>query len=177
MQPYGQQPTRLLCPRDSPSKNTGVGCHFLSKQLCYRLTEAMSLVWGYMDSACCHVWSPPSMPRSENTVWRRRQGGEVGTRPEIGSLPPYQSLDLDPCVIGDIWGHGKAGHILDMSIVQPKEPKSGKPLQRAQLSSLYSLLNEYFLRATLCQPDSRHWGLSSEHRAPVSLPSPRALTC
>ena len=24
-----QQPTRLLCPRDSPGKNTGVGCHFL----------------------------------------------------------------------------------------------------------------------------------------------------
>ena len=27
--PYGQQPTRLLCPQDSPGKNTGVGCHFL----------------------------------------------------------------------------------------------------------------------------------------------------
>ena len=23
------QPTRLLCPQDSPGKNTGVGCHFL----------------------------------------------------------------------------------------------------------------------------------------------------
>ena len=23
------KPTRLLCPRDSPGKNTGVGCHFL----------------------------------------------------------------------------------------------------------------------------------------------------
>ena len=29
VQPYGQQPTRLLCPRDSLGKNTGVGCHFL----------------------------------------------------------------------------------------------------------------------------------------------------
>ena len=27
--PYGQQPSRLPCPQDSPSKNTGVGCHFL----------------------------------------------------------------------------------------------------------------------------------------------------
>ena len=26
---HGQQPTRLLCPRDSPGKNTGVVCHFL----------------------------------------------------------------------------------------------------------------------------------------------------
>ena len=27
LQPHGLQPTRLLCPRDSPGKNTGVGCH------------------------------------------------------------------------------------------------------------------------------------------------------
>ena len=29
VRPYGQPPTRLLCPQDSLSKNTGVGCHFL----------------------------------------------------------------------------------------------------------------------------------------------------
>ena len=27
--PRGLEPTRLLCPWDSPGKNTGVGCHFL----------------------------------------------------------------------------------------------------------------------------------------------------
>ena len=27
--PHRWQPTRLLCPLDSPGKNTGVGCHFL----------------------------------------------------------------------------------------------------------------------------------------------------
>ena len=27
--PHRWQPTRLLCPQDSPGKNTGVGCHFL----------------------------------------------------------------------------------------------------------------------------------------------------
>ena len=27
--PHGLQPTRLLCPWDSPGKNNGVGCHFL----------------------------------------------------------------------------------------------------------------------------------------------------
>jgi len=27
--PYGLQPARLLCPWDSPGKNTGVGCHAL----------------------------------------------------------------------------------------------------------------------------------------------------
>ena len=28
LQLHGLQPTRLLCPRNSPGKNTGVGCHF-----------------------------------------------------------------------------------------------------------------------------------------------------
>ena len=32
VRPYGQQPTRLLCPRDSLGKNTDVGCHFLLHQ-------------------------------------------------------------------------------------------------------------------------------------------------
>ena len=27
--PHRLQPTRFLCPQDSPGKNTGVGCHFL----------------------------------------------------------------------------------------------------------------------------------------------------
>ena len=29
LRPHRQSPTRLLCPWDSPDKNTGVGCHFL----------------------------------------------------------------------------------------------------------------------------------------------------
>ena len=29
LQPHRRQPTRLPCPRDSPGKNTGVGCHCL----------------------------------------------------------------------------------------------------------------------------------------------------
>ena len=29
LQPHRWQPTGLLCPWDSPGKNTGVGCHFL----------------------------------------------------------------------------------------------------------------------------------------------------
>ena len=29
LQPHGLEPARLLCPWDSPGKNTAVGCHFL----------------------------------------------------------------------------------------------------------------------------------------------------
>ena len=31
---HRRQPTRLLCPWDSPSENTGVGCHFLLQCMC-----------------------------------------------------------------------------------------------------------------------------------------------
>ena len=29
LRPHGPWPSRILCPWDSPGKNTGVGCHFL----------------------------------------------------------------------------------------------------------------------------------------------------
>ena len=32
VRPHRPQPTRLLCPWDSPGKNTGVSCHFLLQQ-------------------------------------------------------------------------------------------------------------------------------------------------
>ena len=32
LRPRGLQPARLLCPWDSPGKNTGVGCHFLLQE-------------------------------------------------------------------------------------------------------------------------------------------------
>jgi len=52
VQPHRWQPTRLLCPWDSPGKNTGVGCHFLLQcmkvksqsevaQLCPTLSDPM----------------------------------------------------------------------------------------------------------------------------------------
>ena len=36
VRPLRRQPTRLCCPWDSPGKNTGVGCHFLSMRSCQR---------------------------------------------------------------------------------------------------------------------------------------------
>ena len=33
MQSHGLQPSRLLCPWDSPGKNTGAGCHFLLQRI------------------------------------------------------------------------------------------------------------------------------------------------
>ena len=52
VRPHRRQPIRLLCPWDSPGKNTGVGCHFLLQcmkvksesevaQLCPTLSDPM----------------------------------------------------------------------------------------------------------------------------------------
>ena len=41
LRPHGPQPARLLCPWNSPGKNTGVGCHSLLQGIC--LTEGSNL--------------------------------------------------------------------------------------------------------------------------------------
>ena len=65
--PHGLQPTRLLCPWDSPGKNTGVGCHLLLQGIfptegsspplshwqvdsyCWATKEALSSYWGSVN--------------------------------------------------------------------------------------------------------------------------------
>ena len=44
LQLYGQEPTRLLCPRYSPGKNTGVGCQSLLKVIFLTQVSNLSLV-------------------------------------------------------------------------------------------------------------------------------------
>ena len=43
--PHGLEPARLLCPQDSPSKKTGVGCHFFLQGIF--LTQGLNshLLW------------------------------------------------------------------------------------------------------------------------------------
>ena len=55
--PHGLQPTRLLCPWDSPGKNTGVGCHalLLGIFLTQGLNSALFLL-------LCHTGSLPPVP-------------------------------------------------------------------------------------------------------------------
>ena len=63
----GLQPTRLLCPWDSPGKNTGVGCHFLLQGifptqgwnlhlLCLLLWQADSFITSATLEATSSAW-------------------------------------------------------------------------------------------------------------------------
>ena len=53
LQPHRLQPTRPLCPWDSPGKNTGVGCHFLLKRNCRKkeseVTQLCPILYDPMD--------------------------------------------------------------------------------------------------------------------------------
>ena len=44
LQPRGLQPTRLLCPWDSPGKNIGVSCHFLLQGIFLTQGSILSLL-------------------------------------------------------------------------------------------------------------------------------------
>ena len=59
LRPHGLQPTRLLCPWDSPGKNTGVCCHFLFQGIFPTQESNPSLLHWQVDSLpLCHLGSP-----------------------------------------------------------------------------------------------------------------------
>ena len=71
--PYGLQPTGLLCPWDSPGKNTGVGCH--------ALLQGIFLTQGSNPCVLCLLhWQvgslplvPPGKPRGREMGMKNQQ--------------------------------------------------------------------------------------------------------
>ena len=60
MRPHRQQPTRLPRPRDSPGKNTGVGCHFLLQCLKVKM-KSLSCVRLFATPWTAAHQAPPFM--------------------------------------------------------------------------------------------------------------------
>ena len=60
--PHGRQPTRFLCPWDSPGKNTGAGCHFLLQRIFRTQGSNLRLLrllrWQVDSLLLCHLGSP-----------------------------------------------------------------------------------------------------------------------
>ena len=69
--PHRGQPTRLLCPWDSPGKNTGVGCHFLLQ--CVKVESesevAQSCPTFHNPMDCVAYQAPLSMGFSRQEYW------------------------------------------------------------------------------------------------------------
>ena len=76
MRPHRWQPTRLLCPWDSPGKNTGVGCHFL---LQYMKVKSLSRVWLLATPWIAAYQAPGSMLPSGNleilNIYKHKHSG------------------------------------------------------------------------------------------------------
>ena len=64
--PYRRQPTRLPHPRDSPGKNTGVGCHFLLQ--CVKV-KLLSRFWLLATPWTAAYQAPPFMGFSTQEYW------------------------------------------------------------------------------------------------------------
>ena len=65
--PHGLQPTRLLCPWDSPSKNTGVDCHFLLQRIFLTQGQNSGLLCLLHWQAASLPLAPPGKPRCIDT--------------------------------------------------------------------------------------------------------------
>ena len=70
VQPLRRQPTRLRCPWDSPGKNTGVGCHFLSNEWKWKVKgKSLSGVWLFATPWTAAYQAPPPMGFSRQEYW------------------------------------------------------------------------------------------------------------
>ena len=110
-----QQPTRLLCPWDSPGKNTGVGCHFLLQ--CMKVKSESEVTQSYLTLSNPMDWSLPGS--SVHGIFQARV------------------LEWGAIAFSNIWGRGKqsiesvlkAAQVLDLGF---------KPALR----HMFKLLNE-----------------------------------
>ena len=104
VRPHRWQPTRLLCPWDSPGKNTGLGCHFLLQcmnvksesevaQSCPTLSDPMdcslpgSSIHGIFQARVLEwgaiAFSRPLPYPSSNVVRRRRKAQTAKERARV----------------------------------------------------------------------------------------------
>ena len=102
LQPHGLQPTRLLCPWNSPSKNTEVGSHFLlqgifltqgsnmgllhCRQILYCLSYQASLTGKSLSHVRLSVtlWTIQSMEFSRPEYWSGQPFPSPGDLPNPG---------------------------------------------------------------------------------------------
>ena len=65
--PHRRQPTSLLCPRDSPGKNTGVGCHFLLQWM--KVKSESEVAQSCLTLSDSMDWSLPSFVQLISLFW------------------------------------------------------------------------------------------------------------
>ena len=70
VRPHRRPPTRLLCPWDSPGKNTGVGCHFLLQCMKVKSESEVAQSCPTLRTPWTAAYqAPPSMGFSREEYW------------------------------------------------------------------------------------------------------------
>ena len=96
VRPQRRQPTRLLCPWDSPGKNTGVGCHFLLQ--CMKVKSEREVAQScptLSDPMDCSPPGSPSLGFSRQEHW---SGGHRLLSFSLGKCKPV--LFAQACIPG-----------------------------------------------------------------------------
>ena len=146
--PYRLQPARLLCPWDSPGKNTGAGCHFLLQGIF--LTQESNphllclLYWQVGSSPL----APPGMPYQFPSHSRKYRDGGRSLREcswtvefliddlSVYCYPAYLTyMQSTPCEMSCWMNHklesrllGEISTILDMQMTSPLQRGTKEPL-------------------------------------------------
>ena len=109
LRPHGLQPARLLCPWNSPGKNTGVGCHFLLQGIVPPKNKSW-ISWaagGFFPIwflAFLAIWfftvftsspAPLSMEFSRQESWSEKPFPSPGDLPNPGIEPGSPALKAD----------------------------------------------------------------------------------
>ena len=96
MQPHRRQPTRLLCPWDSPGQNTGVGCHFLLQ--CMKVKSESEVT-----QSCLTLSDPMDCSLPGSSIHGIFQARVL----EWGAITFFESTRLSSCLIlrNELWIH------------------------------------------------------------------------
>ena len=125
MRPHRRPSTRLLCPWDSPGKNTGVDCHFLLQ--CMKVKSESEVTQSYpthSDPLTVAYQASLSMGFSRQKYRRGLPSSPLGGPPDPGIKPA--SL-MSPALIGDFFTTNVTYAKLLQSFLTLCDPIDGSP--------------------------------------------------
>jgi len=81
--PYGLWPTRLLCPWDSPAKNTGVDCYSLLQKIFPTQGSNSGLLHCKQILYCLSYRKDPRWEKGKHNTEKSQRGKTAGQRKQI----------------------------------------------------------------------------------------------
>ena len=118
LQPHGLQPTRLLCPWDSPGKNTGLWCHFLLQGIFSTQVSNLHLLQWQADSLPLSRQGSPRLNESAQSHKTGRGGAKLYTHELWISASFLEVARRLGKVFQVCWPRGRISYMLSLYILQ-----------------------------------------------------------